>query len=140
VVDRGLRGDADHGVHELVGARARLTDDLADQVGGRLEVALDVVRLVVAELQDARGERTVEAAREAMVQRFVAEQDVLLQELPADDVLRITDVRGDRHPLSVARRHGGPRRAEVDAEVEDAGLGLLLSVVRGRHLGSDGFA
>src|SRR5690606_11987149 len=58
--------------------------------------------------------------REALLARLFTEQHVLLQELARNWVLRVPDERLDGLADTIARAHGGARRAEVDAEVEDA--------------------
>jgi hypothetical protein len=94
VVDRGLRRGADHRVDELVLAGLGAADDLADQVLGGLEVVLEVAAgLAVAGLDHAVLQRAEEVQREALLDGLVAEQHVLLEQLAADDVLRVADVR-----------------------------------------------
>jgi hypothetical protein len=114
-----LRRGADHRVDELVLAGLGAADDLGDQVLGGLEV----VRLSAVGLDDAVLERTEESERQAVLERLVAEEDVLSQELAADDVLRVSDVRRDGLAETVARGDGRAGRTEVDAQVQDA-LGL----------------
>jgi hypothetical protein len=50
----------------------------------------------------------------------VAEEHVRAEQLAGDDVLGIADVRADRDALAVAGRDRRARRAQVDAQVQDA--------------------
>jgi hypothetical protein len=110
VLDRGLRRGADDPVDELVGARARERDRVAEEVLRGAEVRVRLVlrdRLAVGALDHPLLEGAVEAQREAVLDRVVPEEDLAPQELLRDDVLRIADDARDRLADTVARRDRG---------------------------------
>src|SRR5262249_25453048 len=114
-------------------------EDVADEVLRRLHLLLDLVlgdadRLLVRELDHALLERPVEVEGEALLDGFLAEEHVLLEELLGDDVLRVADERVDRLANTVRRGDRRARRAEVDTDVEDALLALLRLAARERRV------